>query len=73
MTRSEILEYEKTSNFELDKEVKDLSGTTFLSLRNATTDFIFIFRDQKDGDFFLMGMYPSEKADKLMELIKNRR
>lgn len=29
MKKSEILEYGKTCNFELDKEVKDLSGNTF--------------------------------------------
>lgn len=38
MKKSEILEYGKTCNFELDKEVKDLSGNTFFSLRNPTTD-----------------------------------
>ena len=73
MKKSEILEYGKTCNFELDKEVKDLSGNTFFSLRNATTDLTPIYRDQKDGNFFLMGLYPFGKTDKLMELLKNRR
>lgn len=48
MKKSEILEYGKTCNFELDKEVKDLSGNTFFSLRNPTTDLTPIYRDQKD-------------------------
>ena len=45
MKKSEILEYGKTCNFELDKEVKDLSGNTFFSLRNPTTDLTPIYRD----------------------------
>ena len=73
MKKSEILEYGKTCNFELDKEVKDLSGNTFFSLRNVTTDLTPICRDQKDGNFFLMGLYPFGKTDKLMDLFKNRR
>ena len=71
MKKSEILEYGKTCNFKLDKEVKDLSGNTFFSLKNATTDLIPIYRDQKDGNFFLMGLYPSEKTNKLMNKIRN--
>ena len=73
MKKSEILEYGKTCNFELDKEVKDLSGNTFFSLKNATTDLIPIYRDQKDGNFFLMGLYPSERTNKLMNKIRNSR
>lgn len=73
MKKSEILEYGKACNFELDKEVKDLSGNTFFSMRNATTDLIFVYRDQKDGNFFLIGMFPSEKANKLMNKVKNSR
>lgn len=73
MKKSEILEVAKSCNFELGKEIKDLSGNTSSSLRNATTDLIPIYRDQKDKDFFLMGLYPSEKANKLMEILKDRR
>lgn len=73
MKKSEILEYGKTCNFELDKEVKDLSGNTFFSLRNVNTDLTPIYRDQKDGNFFLMGLYPSEKVNKLMNKVKNSR
>ena len=73
MKKSEILEYGKTCNFELDKEVKDLSGNTFFSLRNATTDLTPIFRDQRNGNFFLIGMYSSQKANKLMKSFKNSR
>ena len=73
MKKSEILEYGKTCNFELDKEAKDLSGNTFFSLRNPNTDLILIYRDHKDNKFFLMGLYPFGKADKLMELLKNRK
>ena len=49
MKKSEILEDGKTCNFEVDKEVKDLSGNTFFSLRNPTTDLTPIYRDQKDN------------------------
>lgn len=73
MKKSEILEVAKSCNFELDKEVKDLSGNAFFSLKNATTDLIPIYRDQKNRDFFLMGLYPSEKANRLMEILKDRR
>lgn len=73
MKKSEILECARTCNFELDKEIKDLSGNKFFSLKNETTDLIFIYRDQKDRDFFLMGLYNSEKAEKLMELLKNKK
>lgn len=73
MKKSEILEVARSCNFELNKEVKDLSGNTFFSLRNATTDLVPIYRDQKDRDFFLMGLYPEEKANKLMDKWKNRR
>lgn len=73
MKKSEILEIARSCNFELNKEVKDLSGNTFFSLRNVTTDLVPICRDQKDRDFFLMGLYPSEKDKKLMEILKDRR
>lgn len=73
MKKSEILEVARSCNFELNKEVKDLSGNTFFSLRNVTTDLVPIYRDQKNRDFFLMGLYPSEKAKKLMEILKDRR
>lgn len=73
MKKSEILEVAKSCSFVLGKEIKDLSGNTFFSLRNATTDLIPIYRDQKDEDFFLMGLYPSEKANKLMDILKDRR
>jgi hypothetical protein len=73
MRKAEILEAGKTCDFELDKEVKDLSGNTFFSLRNPTIDLIVIYRDQKDGDFFLVGSYSSVKANKLMLNIKYAR
>ena len=73
MKKSEILKVARSCNFELNKEVKDLSGNTFFSLRNATTDLVPIYRDQKDSDFLLIGLYPSEKAKKLMEILKDRR
>ena len=57
----------------LEKNIKDLSGNKFFSLKNETTDLIFIYRDQKDRDFFLMGLYNYEKAEKLMELLKNKK
>ncbi len=70
MKKSEVLEYAKTCNFKLEKEVKDLSGNTFFSLKNETTDLTPIYRDQKDGNFFLMGLYPFGKTEKLMETFK---
>ena len=73
MKKSEILEVARSCNFELNKEVKDLSGNTFFSLQNVTTDLVPIYRDQKDRDFFLMGLYSAEKANKLMNKWKNRR
>lgn len=73
MKKSEVLEHAKTCNFKLEKEVKDLSGNTFFSLKNETTDLTPIYRDQKDGNFFLMGLYPFGKTEKLMELLKNRK
>lgn len=73
MKKSEILEYGKTCNFELGKEAKDLSANTFFSLKNATTDSIPIHRDQKDENFFLMGLYPPGKTNKLMNKIRNSR
>lgn len=45
MKKSEILEVARSCNFELNKEVKDLSGNTFFSLRNVTTDLVPIYRD----------------------------
>ena len=50
MTKAYIIEFAKSCNFEIDKEVKDLSGNTFFSLRHITTetDLIAIYRDQKD-------------------------
>mgnify|MGYP004572710641 FL=1 len=64
MKKSEILECGRTCNFRLEKEIKDLSGNTFFSLKNETTDLMFIYRDQKDGNFYLMGLYPFGKAEK---------
>lgn len=73
MKKSEILECGKTFNFELRKEVTDLSGNTFFSMQNATTDLTPIFRDQRDRNFFLIGMYSSKKANKLMKSWENSR
>ena len=45
MKKNELLSNAKKYNFEVLKEVKDLSGNTFISLyHNKITDFIFIFR-----------------------------
>lgn len=73
MTKAYIIEFAKSCNFEMDKEVKDLSGNTFFSLRHikTETDLIAIYRDQKDGNFYLLGLYKSDKANKLMERFKN--
>ena len=73
MTKAYIIEFAKSCNFKIDKEVKDFSGNTFFSLRHITTetDLIAIYRDQKDGKFFLLGLYKSDKANKLMERFKN--
>nr|DAR75599.1 MAG TPA: hypothetical protein [Caudoviricetes sp.] len=73
MKKSEILEVAKSNKFELDKNAKDLHGNTFFSLKSVTTNLILIYRDHKDRNFFLMGVYPSEKANKLMENLRNRR
>lgn len=51
MKKSEILEYGKTCDFELDKECKDCSGNTFFSLRNETIDLRVMYRDQKRRKF----------------------
>lgn len=73
MTKAYIIEFAKSCNFEMDKEVKDLSGNTFFSLRHITTetDLIAIYRDQKDGNFYLLGLYKPDKANQLMERFKN--
>lgn len=73
MTKAYIIEFAKSCNFEMDKEVKDLSGNTFFSLRHITTetDLIAIYRDQKDGNFYLLRLYKSDKANQLMERFKN--
>lgn len=72
MKKSEIMEYGKAYNFELHKEVKDLSGNTFFSMRNANTVLTCVYRDQKDGNFFLMGVYPFEKVEKMMKRMMSR-
>jgi len=73
MTKAYIIKFAKSCDFEIDKEVKDLSGNTFFSLRYITTetDLIAIYRDQKDGNFYLLGLYKSDKANQLMERFKN--
>ncbi len=72
MTKAYIIEFAKSCNFEIDKEVKYLSGNTFFSLRHVTeTDLVPIYRDQKDGNFYLLGLYKHDKANKLMERFKN--
>lgn len=75
MTKAYIIEFAKSCNFEMDKEMKDLSGNTFFSLRHITTetDLIAIYRDQKDGNFYLLGLYKSDKANQLMERFKKSR
>ena len=73
MTKAYIIKFAKSCNFEMDKEVKDLSGNTFFSLRHITTetDLVAIYRDQKNGKFYLLGLYKPDKANKLMERFKN--
>lgn len=72
MTKAYIIEFAKSCNFEMDKEVKDLSGNTFFSLRHTTeTDLVAIYRDQKNRKFYLLGLYKPDKANKLMERFKN--
>lgn len=72
MTKAYIIEFAKSCNFEMDKEVEDLSGNTFFSLRHVTeTDLVAIYRDQKNGKFYLLGLYKPGKANKLMERFKN--
>lgn len=67
MEKQEMLKIAKSCNFYQDKELKDLSGNTFVSFRNEATDLIFIYRDQKDGKFFLIGLFKSDRAKKLMK------
>lgn len=73
MTKAYIIEFAKSCNFEMDKEVKDLSGNTFFSLRHTTieTDLVAIYRDQKNGKFYLLGLYKPDKANQLMKRFKN--
>lgn len=73
MTKAYIIKFAKSCNFEMHKEVKDLSGNTFFSLRHITTetDLVAIYRDQKNGNFYLLGLYKPDKANKLMERFKN--
>ena len=68
-----VHEFAKQLTAELGKEVKDLSGNTFVSFHNETTDLIPICRDQKDGNFYLVGLFASDRANKLMEALKGRR
>lgn len=71
MTKLEVLENARECNFEIDEEVKDLSGNTFLSFHNTNgAKAIFVFRNQKDDDFYLLGVYSIKKAHKLMKRIK---
>ena len=73
MKKQEILKIAKSCNFYQDKELKDLSGNTFVSFHNETTDLVFIYRDQKDGNFFFIGVFRTDKAKKLMIKCKNSR
>lgn len=73
MKKSDILEIAKSCHFDLYEQVRDLSGNTFFSLRNASADFILIYRDQNDGNFFSIGSYSLEQAKKLMNKVKNSR
>lgn len=73
MKKSDMLKNAKLCNFEPDEEVKDLSGNTFVSFHNETTDLIPIYRDQKDGNFFLIGLFSSNRANKLIKAFEGRR
>ena len=69
MKKADVLRIGKISNFVFNKELQDLTGTRFLVLHYASTDTIAIFRDQKDNDFFLLGLYNSEAANKFLNKI----
>lgn len=73
MTKSYILEIAELSNFKVEREVKDLAGTHFFTLCNPTTDLVAMYRDHKDGDYFLMGLYTSESANKMMDRVQKTR
>lgn len=55
MTKAYIIEFAKSCNFEMDKEVKDLSGNTFFSLRHTTTetDLVAIYREIRKTENFI--------------------
>lgn len=73
MTKTYILEIAELNNFKVDREVKDLAGTHFFTLCNPTTDLVAMYRDQKDENYFLVGLYRSASANKMMDRIKKIR
>lgn len=73
MTKGYILEIAESANFKIGREVKDLAGTHFFTLCNPTTDFVAMYRDHKDGDYFLMGLYKDHVANKMMDRVKKTR
>ena len=73
MTKAYILEIAELNNFRIDREVKDLAGTHFFTLCNPTTDLVAMYRDHKDADYFLMGLYPSNSANEMMDRIQKTR
>ena len=67
MKREEMINIAKSNNYELCREVVDLSGNIFCMFFNKCVDLVFIYIDQKDGDFFMIGLYPYSKAMRLMD------
>lgn len=65
MTRTDLFENASKSNFELVSEKKDNRGITFLLFVNGEKGFIY--RDQIDDDFFLVGIYRIEMAKRLID------
>lgn len=73
MTKGYILEIAELSNFKVDREAKDLAGTHFFTLCNPTTDLVAMYRDHKDGDYFLMGLYKANEATKMLNRVQKTR
>lgn len=65
MTRTDLFENASKSNFELVNEKKDNRGITFLLFVNGETGFIY--RNQIDNYFFLVGIYRIEMAKRLID------
>lgn len=73
MTKGYILEIAERNNFNIDREVSDLAGTHFFTVSNPTTDLVFMYRDHKDGDYYLMGLYKVNEGNRMMDRIPKTR